>query len=134
MEGYSKENQENLMCDIPIKIERGSYGLFYGTSTAVKGLLVVGDSPEQVRERAPRAIAEMRSVAAYHSAIAGVNSGDKWDVIKFSPDWKLTPVEQMAVKLTLALAKHIPGWPGATDEQLQAVVTDILAEASDENV
>jgi len=44
----------------------------------------------------------------------------------FKPDWKLDPWEQMAVALTLALPKHIPNWPGCTDEQMAAVVMDVL--------
>lgn len=44
----------------------------------------------------------------------------------FEPDWTLDPVERMSVNLTIALSKHIPGWPGATDEQLMAVAKDIM--------
>lgn len=57
------------MADIPIEIELGEHGLYYGTSPAMRGLLVIGDSPEQVMERAPQAIEEMRSVASDHSQI-----------------------------------------------------------------
>jgi hypothetical protein len=52
---------------IPIQIELGEHGLYYGTSTAVKGLLVIGDSVEQVMQRVPQAICEMRAVGADHS-------------------------------------------------------------------
>ncbi len=44
----------------------------------------------------------------------------------FKPDWELEPAEKIQVALTIALAKHIPNWPGATDEQLEAVVRDLL--------
>ncbi len=47
---------------------------------------------------------------------------------EFKPNWKLTHVEKIAVKLSLALYKHVPHWPGATDEQLEAVSKDILQE------
>lgn len=55
------------MTEIPINIELGEHGLYYGTSPAMKGLLVIGDSVKQVMERVPKAIEEMRSVAADHS-------------------------------------------------------------------
>lgn len=45
---------------------------------------------------------------------------------KFDPDWTLNPVDRMSVNLSIALAKHIPGWPGATDEQLNAVAREII--------
>lgn len=48
---------------------------------------------------------------------------------EFKPDWELTPVEDMQVKLSLALYKHIPNWPGATDEQLEAVAREIMGDA-----
>lgn len=44
---------------------------------------------------------------------------------EFNPDWELTPIESLAVKLSMALARHIPDWPGATDEQLAAVAREI---------
>ena len=44
----------------------------------------------------------------------------------FNPDWKLSPVDQMQVDLSLALTKHVPGWPGATDEQLEAVAKYVI--------
>jgi hypothetical protein len=44
----------------------------------------------------------------------------------FSPDWTLSASEQIQVALTLALTKHVPGWPGATDEQLEAVAGEVL--------
>jgi len=49
---------------------------------------------------------------------------------QFRPNWRLSPTEAMAVKLSLALSRHIPGWPGATDEQLEAVAADILKPQS----
>jgi predicted RNase H-like HicB family nuclease len=52
------------MTDIPVNIELGEHGLYYGTSPALRGLLVIGDSVEQVRERIPAALEELRSVAA----------------------------------------------------------------------
>jgi ribosome modulation factor len=49
----------------------------------------------------------------------------------FNPDWKLSPTEGMAVKLSLALYKHVPNWPGATDEQLESVAVEILNDGSE---
>ena len=46
----------------------------------------------------------------------------------FTPDWKLTQEQRVVVALTLALSKHIPGYPGATDEQLEAVAREVLAK------
>lgn len=43
---------------------------------------------------------------------------------QFRPNWKLSPTESMAVKLTIALHRHIPNWPGATALQAQAFVRD----------
>jgi hypothetical protein len=45
---------------------------------------------------------------------------------EFKPDWKLSPAEQMQVDLSLALTKHVPGWPGATDEQIEAVARQVI--------
>jgi hypothetical protein len=43
----------------------------------------------------------------------------------FCPDWELTIGETLAVALTISLAKHIPNWPGATDEQFASVAADL---------
>lgn len=51
----------------------------------------------------------------------------------FRPDWSLTLEERIIVALTLALPKHIPGYPGATDEQLEAVADEVMREVEDEN-
>lgn len=50
----------------PFSIERGEHGLYYLTSSAMKGLLVSGDSVAQVMERLPQAIEEMRAAKAQH--------------------------------------------------------------------
>lgn len=47
--------------------------------------------------------------------------------MSFEPDWVLPSRDRLAVVLTLALAMHIPNWPGATDEQLGAVAEDIFS-------
>ncbi len=53
---------ERMLDDrIPINIELGKHGLYYGTSPAMKGLLVIGDSIEEVMRRVPHAISEMRA-------------------------------------------------------------------------
>lgn len=46
---------------------------------------------------------------------------------EFTPDWTLSTRDRLAVTLSLSLYKNIPGWPGATDEQLAAVADDALA-------
>lgn len=51
----------------------------------------------------------------------------------FKPDWTLTLEQRVTVALTLALPKHIPGYQGATDEQLEAVAREVLAEIAAEN-
>lgn len=48
---------------------------------------------------------------------------------EFKPNWELSPVDKLAVRLTLALGRHIPDWPGATDEQLEAVASEIMGVA-----
>ncbi len=45
---------------------------------------------------------------------------------EFKPNWQLDEIGTLAVNLTLALYAHIPDWPGATDEQLEAVARDLL--------
>lgn len=58
-----------------------------------------------------------------------IKGGEVMTVLKeteFKPDWKLTPTQDMAVRLSIALCKHIPAWPGATDEELKAVAIEIL--------
>ncbi len=52
----------------------------------------------------------------------------------WNPDWTLTPAGQIAVTLSLSLSAHIPGWPGATDEQLGKVAEDVLARLRDANL
>lgn len=52
------------------------------------------------------------------------------DRYPFTPDWILSPTETMAVKLSIALSRHVPNWPGATDEQLAAVAAEILETQS----
>ena len=42
-------------------------------------------------------------------------------------DWTVSADERLQAVLSLALTKNVPGWPGATDEQLEAVAHDILA-------
>jgi predicted RNase H-like HicB family nuclease len=49
------------MTDIPITIERGKHGLYYGTSPALRGLLVAGKSIKDVMARIPQAITELRT-------------------------------------------------------------------------
>lgn len=40
---------------------------------------------------------------------------------RFNPNWTLPLVDHLAGRLSIALHKYIPHWPGATDEELAAV-------------
>lgn len=55
--------------------------------------------------------------------------GDPLDTTDFRPNWMLGPIDALQVQLSISLGKHIPGWSGATDDQLEAVARDIWAEA-----
>lgn len=41
-------------------------------------------------------------------------------------DWILSADDIVQVQLSMSLSKHIPGWPGATDEQLHEVAVEII--------
>lgn len=41
-------------------------------------------------------------------------------------DWTMSAVDVCAVALTLALSRHVPGWPGAEDEQLERVARAVI--------
>lgn len=41
-------------------------------------------------------------------------------------DWVVSADDIVHVHLSLALTKHVPGWPGATDEQLFEVAREII--------
>ncbi len=41
-------------------------------------------------------------------------------------DWMLSAADIVHTQLSLSLYKHVPGWPGATDEQLLAVAEAIV--------
>ena len=43
------------------------------------------------------------------------------------PDWQLNQIEALAVNISLAMHKHVAGWGGATDEQLELVAREIIA-------
>jgi hypothetical protein len=45
---------------IPISVDLGEHGLYYGTSKAVKGLLVIGNTVQEVIDRVPQALAELQ--------------------------------------------------------------------------
>lgn len=47
--------------------------------------------------------------------------------VEFKPDWTLDPTDGLAVVLSMVMARRIPGWPGATDDQLEAAAADIIA-------
>lgn len=52
------------MCEhcpqIPVKVELGEAGLYYGTSRAERGLLVIGKTIKEVMDKVPNAIHELR--------------------------------------------------------------------------
>lgn len=41
-------------------------------------------------------------------------------------DWVVTADDLVQTQLSLSLSKHVPGWPGATDEQLWEVAREII--------
>lgn len=41
-------------------------------------------------------------------------------------DWRVSAGDKVSVALTLSLSRHVPGWVGATDEQLAAVAADVI--------
>jgi len=51
---------------------------------------------------------------------------------EFKPNWELDQVSALSVQLSLSLHKLIPGWPGATDEQLAKLAEDIIAYFQDQ--
>lgn len=67
------------MPSIPIDIELGEHGLYYGTSAEMKGLLIAGDSPEQVMARADKAIEELRSAGSPNEPLEP-DSPEEWDL------------------------------------------------------
>lgn len=50
-------------CDanISVQVERGKHGLYYGTSPDVKGLIVAGDSVDDVLANVPKAVDDLRA-------------------------------------------------------------------------
>lgn len=50
----------------------------------------------------------------------------------FKPDWHLTPIEALGVTLSMSLFKHIPNWPGCTDDQLEKVSRDVIKHLRNE--
>lgn len=46
--------------DVELYIEKGVHGLYYGTSPNIKGLLVTGGTQEEVIDKTPNAILELR--------------------------------------------------------------------------
>lgn len=41
-------------------------------------------------------------------------------------DWALSAADIVQAQLSVSLSRHVPGWPGATDEQLAAVAREII--------
>lgn len=44
---------------------------------------------------------------------------------EFEPDWSLSPADELSVALSLAL-DGVPGWTGATDDQMAAVAAAVI--------
>lgn len=42
-------------------------------------------------------------------------------------DWTMSATDVCAVALSLALSRHVPGWSGADDEELERVARDVIA-------
>lgn len=41
-------------------------------------------------------------------------------------DWTMSAIDVAAVALSMALSKHVPGWCGAEDEELDAVARAVI--------
>ena len=41
-------------------------------------------------------------------------------------DWILSAADVVQAQLSVSLHRHVPGWAGATDEQLAAVAREII--------
>jgi hypothetical protein len=41
-------------------------------------------------------------------------------------DWTLSAADIVQAQLSVSLHRHVPGWAGATDEQLAAVAREII--------
>jgi len=46
-------------------------------------------------------------------------------------DWVVSADDVVQAQLSVSLSKHVPGWPGATDEQLFEVAQDIINALDD---
>lgn len=53
------EPQRLKATQVPLAIKRGETGLYYGTSKLLKGLLVAGESPDDVIKKTPQAISAL---------------------------------------------------------------------------
>lgn len=42
-------------------------------------------------------------------------------------DWTVDASTVVQVALSLALSTHVPGWPGCTDEEMEAVADAVIA-------
>lgn len=45
----------------------------------------------------------------------------------YGADWTASAIDVASVALSIALSKHVPGWPGATDEEIEAVARSVIA-------
>lgn len=66
------QGEDMYSAEIPIEIELGSGGLYYGTSPSVKGLLVTGRSIKELMDKVPNAVAELKAVAAFAAEVSAL--------------------------------------------------------------
>jgi hypothetical protein len=70
--------------------------------------------------------------AQFMMRVANASAKAKGKRQPFRPDYSLTPAEALTITLNLALNKHIPNWPGCTDEQLEAVAEEVIEHVKNE--
>jgi hypothetical protein len=94
---------------IPIEIELGSGGLYYGTSPAMKGLLVTGKSIKELMEKVPNAVAELKAVAAFAAEISALKEklNEAEQIIK---SFHLEYVDYSVINNLSGHNNHNPRW------------------------
>lgn len=105
-----------LVPKVPTPAMRKAGALARHSEACDGGYSIVGNPAAEV------AYAAMISASPQPPSLSPVRAGE------FKPDWALSTVERVIVVLSLALPKHIPGWPGCTDEQMEAVATAVVAD------
>jgi len=118
---------EQIPFDGPAPVQTGAVG-------SVPGWKLVPVEPTDEMVKAARSAHEgapYLPMTLYASMLAASPSPpvqERQGVGEFCPDWTFSDLERAIVALTLALPKHVPGWPGCTDEQMELVAGAVIAE------